>query len=197
MNKFTKWFLTIGAKFACEKWWPFWSNIRWHKAIRTNIEILDTDKVKTVSEARQLVSKVYKKFTWTKDGADQLWDSITPPPQNYQNYLDGEIKDDCDGFHSTIYHFLYNSDLECYLLSVIARGCSHCVLIFKLGKSWYVDDYDKVYNGFSTIEAAIEDYNTKYIQMYTTKSEVYYNSLTKFDYEKGKFKNQPFKEIKD
>lgn len=197
MNKFTKGFLGFFASIACKVWWPHWSNFRWRKSIRSNIEIPDEDKITSIEKAGQVARQVYKKFDYTADGFDELWDSIVPPPQNYQNYLDGCVKDDCDGFHSTMYHFMYNSNLESYLLSVIAFGVSHCVLLFKFDGLWHVNDYTTIHEGYNTPEEAISAYDEKYPKIYTNvKSEVFYNSLLKYNYEKGKFKNQKISELK-
>lgn len=180
-----------------KRWWVFWSNFRFRKAVRENIEILEEDKARTISEIKSLVKKLYKKFTWTKDGIDQLGDAVTPPPQNYKHYLNGELKDDCDGFHSLVYHCLHNSGIECYLLSVIALNSGHCVLLMKLNNKWRVIDYTDVYNGYDTPQEAIESYNKEYVALYTkAESEVYANSLTRYNYEIGKFKLVDAEELK-
>jgi hypothetical protein len=75
---------------------------------------------------------LYAKFDYTKDGIDQLGDSITPPPQNYAHYLQDTVKDDCDGFHSLMYHCVKKSGIECYLLSVVSNDGGHCVLVFNV-----------------------------------------------------------------
>ena len=197
MNNFTKKFLGFFTSLACKVWRVHWSNLRRCKAIRKNIKIPEEDKITSIEKAGQIARQVYKRFDYTADDFDDLWDSIVPPPQNYQNYLDGMIKDDCDGFHSTMYHFMYNSNLENYLLSVIALGSSHCVLLFKFGDMWYINDYTTIHEGYRTPSEAISAYDEKYPKIYTkAKSEVFYNSLVKYDYEKGKFKNQSIKKLK-
>ena len=193
-NFWTKLYGFLYMKVA-RYWWVFWSNIRFKKAIRHNVPIHLEDTVSDLAGARTLVKKLYKKFTWTADGIDQLGDAITPPPQNYQHYLEGELKDDCDGFHSLVYHCLYNSGFTCYLLSVIALGGSHCVLLFKSkNNKWYVNDYTRIYDGCDTPIDAINDYNKIFVTRYTVKSNVVANDVIIYDYNKKKLK---LKNIKD
>ena len=131
MKKFKTWLLKTFSPLANEFWWPIWSNIRWRKAIK-DCEILEEDKVNTVTEIRRLAKKLYAKFEYTKDGVDQLGDAITPPAQNYSYYLTGSVKDDCDGFHSLVYHCVSKSNIRCYLLSVVSNEGGHCVFLFNL-----------------------------------------------------------------
>lgn len=58
---------------------------------------------------------------------------MCPPPYNYERYLKGVLKDDCDGFHALVYHCLFNCDINCCLLAVESPKGSHCVLLFKYG----------------------------------------------------------------
>ncbi len=177
-----------------QMWWCFWSNIRFKNALRFDIETKDEDKAFNLKDIRELVSKLYNKFEWTEDGIDQLWDALTPPPQTYKHYLDGLLKDDCDGFHALVYHCLSSSDIECYLLTANTFSSGHCVLIFRLDNKWHVNDYSYVYKGFDTIEEAIEDYNLDFPKVYNTK-EVIYNGLVEYDYTKGKYKTTSIKKI--
>lgn len=167
-------------------WWTGWSNFRFRKALKDNV-LLDEDKVKNCAEIRRLLLRLYDKFNYTDDGVDQLFDAVTPPPQNYQYYLDGEVKDDCDGFHSLLYHCLAKSGIECYLLTVHPTKItsSHCVLLLKLNGLYRVIDYRTIYTGSSTAEEAIATYNEVYPKKYGTP-EVIYNSTIKYDYDKGK-----------
>jgi hypothetical protein len=195
--KIKKFFLKLFSPFANEVWWPNWSNRRWKNAIKY-VELKEEDKLEKLTKANItiLVKKLYKNFHWTADGITELWDSITPPAQNYQHYLDGELRDDCDGFHSLVYHCLHNNGIECYLLSAIAVGAGHCVLVFKLNDKWYVVDYSTVLNGYDTLQEAIDNYNIHYVDVYNAESEVVYNGLIQYDYQTGKFssvKNQLLK----
>ena len=174
------------AKWISSVWWTVWSTLRWRHAIRHNIGIAKEDRIDKFSDIGELLKRLMKHFDYTEDGFDQLWDSITPPPQVYQFYLDGVVKDDCDGFHSLVYHVLYNNSITCYLLSAVAYDGGHCILLFKYNDLWHVIDYTRIYEGHKTAEEAINAYNEIYPTKYKTKP-VAFNHLVGYDYEKGKF----------
>lgn len=177
--------------------WCWWSNIRFKNSERFSTFVNDIDIVSNLTEIKNLVSRLYNCFIWTADGIDQLGDAITPPPQNYKTYLEKPLKDDCDGFHSLVYHCLYNSGIECYLLTVnpAKMNQGHCILVFKLNDRWYVNDYKKVYNGFTNLQDAIDKYNSIYPERYKTEP-VAYNGLVKYSYEEGKFYRIDIENIK-
>ena len=186
----------FGAWFGTYVWWPIWSTIRFHKLQRADVPIAVEYMVCDLPEIQALLYKVNKKFIYTHDGPDQLWDAIVPPPQNYENFIAGEIRDDCDGFHSTVYHCLHRSGIRCYLLSVNAFFDGHCVLLFELDNKWYVADYTRYYGGCDTPKKAIELYNGIYKDWYNTKHEVVFNGVTEYDYEHRKFKGIRIKAVK-
>lgn len=171
--------------------WCLWSNIRFKNVERFDTKLLEIDRVASLNDIKTLVKRLYSCFIWTADGIDQLGDAVTPPPQNYKTYMNRPLKDDCDGFHSLVYHCLYNSGIECYLLAVnpAKMGQGHCVLVFKLNDRWYVNDYSKVYNGFTNLKDAIKNYNESYPIRYNTE-KVVYNGLIKYSYDSGKFSLQ-------
>jgi len=178
-------------------WWCFWSNIRFCKSIRKNIGIKNKFKnIKTVEDVLAVVFKLYPKFIYTKDGIDKLFDAITPPPQNYQYFINKSVKDDCDGFHSLVYHILYNNNINCCLLTANAINSGHCILLFKLNNLWYINDYNKIYGGNESIEKTILDYNKIYQNVYKSKS-VNFNALVKYNYDKGKFYKCSIKKIEN
>lgn len=201
-NKFINFFMTIATM-----WWVFWSNLRFKKAVK-HISVRDEDLIEGYDPVtvRKLAKSVYNKFDYTPDGFDKLWDAITPPTQLYKDYTEGNVKDDCDGFHSLLHYFLnWGCDKGeellkvggVYLLSVVARGGGHCVLVYKYKDKWHVVDYKNVYKGFDTIEEAVKDYNIIYKDKYKDiKSDVYYNALVDYNYDKGKFKRVKFKDVK-
>lgn len=195
--KFLVWLYKVFGKPLSDLWWINWSNFHWRKSIRHNIGICDEDNVETLEDIVALVKKLYQHFTWTADGIVELFDSMTPPPQNYQNYLDGHLYDDCDGFHALVYHCLYNSGFTCYLLSAVAVGSGHCILLFKDKEGlWHVNDYTRVYQGFKTPQEAITDYNETFRVRYKTKTEVCFNGLVSYNYEKGKFEKVNVSDLK-
>lgn len=177
--------------------WCCWSNFRFRKCERFSRSLQYIDTVTNLTEIRNLVDRLYDSFIWTADDITQLYDAITPPPENYKIYLEKPLKDDCDGFHSLIYHCLYNSGIECYLLTAnpAKMGDGHCILIFKYDDKWYINDYYRVYEGFSTAEEAIADYNPRYSERYKT-DEVVFNGVVKYDYVTGKFSRIELEELK-
>lgn len=192
MKEFLLWLI---AKIGNEWFWPAWSNFRWKKSVHGDVMIEEEEKIKTIPDIRRTACNIYSKFNYEEDGLDELGDSVVPPPQNYLNYKEGTLCDDCDGFHSTMYHFMHGSNIECYLLSVNAIGCGHCVILFKLDDLWRVCDYTSVTEGHSTAAAAISSYDEIFEKVYQTKSKVFYNGLTKYDYLDGKFKAQSIESL--
>lgn len=182
-------------------YWCHWSNLRFRKKERFNTEVKEEDQVKTVADIKALTKKLIKNFTWVEDGPDQLWDAILPPPEMYKSWVENKLTvGDCDDYHSLLYHCLHNCGMECYLLSVNAtKGDSgHCIMIFKLNDLWHVIDYGTVYNGFSTAQESIDNYNENYVKVYDCKpgAKVFFNGLVKYDYTKGKFKNSRVSKLK-
>ena len=183
--------------FANCIWWPFWSNIRWNSECKLEAQVEEAHLVKNLTEIKTLVKTLYTNFNWTADGADQLGDSICPPAYNYKRWQESVLKDDCDGFHSLVYHCLSASNIECYLLSVTHLKGGHCVLLFKYNGKWYVNDYTRVHKGFATAAEAIADYNTTYIKSYEQGKQKYlYNAIVSFDYKAHKFRTVKLKNLK-
>lgn len=182
-------------------WWITWSNHRWKDVERHNQEI---DKelfgykqlgIKTYLDVDILTNNVYKKFEWTRDGVDQLFDSICPPPYNYVRYKTGVLKDDCDGYHALMYHILHANGIECYLMSVADWLWGHCILLFKLDNKWYTMDYTTIHKGFENVEDSIKEYDEDYAKRCRRKY-LDTNGFVEYDYEKGIWKNKPRKELK-
>lgn len=183
-----KWLFKLFAPFANNVWWPLWSNFRWRKALK-QCEVKSEDIVDNLVKIKVLVKKLYSKFKWVADDLRDLGDSITPPAQNYSDYLNGLLEDDCDGFHSLVYHCLQASGVRSYLMSVVTDDMSHCVLVFNYKNKWYVNDYNKVYEGYATLKEAVEAYNISYLDCYCKDgSEVLYNAFIEFNYTTEKFK---------
>ena len=184
------------APFANEVWWPIWSNFRWRKVLK-DYPVAEEHMVKNLTETRALVKVLYNGFKWTADDIKDLGDSITPPAQCYKDFSDGLLEDDCDGFHSLVYHCLAKSGMRCYLLSVVSDNGGHCVLVFENKGKWYVNDYYKVYDGYATLKEAVDAYNIEYIKRYCKEgSEVVYNGFIEFNYQTGKFRSVK-KDLKD
>ncbi len=202
-------FLRICAKFFTRFWWVPWSNFRYRKEERYSI---DTDsqilaKIQNIvstsssqssicSNFSSLGSRFMKSFEYTKDGADKLWDAVCPPPFAYSQVRNSAganniFKDDCDGFHSLVYHYLHTAGIECYLMTVQAFPAGHCVLLFSINNSWYVWDYYSVYTKLAdstSLQSVVGNYNDLYRHLYSNvKTDVYCNCFLEYDYLKGKF----------
>lgn len=187
-------------KFLCylahKFWWIPWSNFRYRKVERYNIACNPEDRAYSELTIKNLADKMYGKFEYTKDGADKLWDAVCPPPYAYSTISKGEkLRDDCDGFHSLMYHCLNNGAIKPYLMTVNAKGSGHCVLLFHFDFKWYVLDYNTLYIGRYNLNKAIEKYNEDFVEKYKAKSKVYSNLFLRYDYTKGKFRlENPFKD---
>ena len=182
-----KFLLKLFAPFANEVWWPNWSNFRWRNALKEHT-VDEEHLVKNLTEVRALVKELYKKFKWVADDATDLGDSITPPAQCYKDFCNGLLEDDCDGFHSLVYHCLQASGIIWYLMSVDSDDGGHCVLVLENKDKWYVKDYNKVYSGHESLKEAVEEYNLEFIKRYCKEgSEVVYNGF--IEYKNGKFRS--------
>lgn len=177
------------CKLAHKFWWIPWSNFRYRKVERHNVACSPEDRAYSEDTIRKLASKMYGKFQYTSDGVDKLWDAVCPPPYAYSTISKGEkLRDDCDGFHSLMYHCLDNGAIKPFLMTVNARGAGHCVLVFYFDLKWYVLDYTTLYVGQYNLELAIESYNKTFKDKYGAKSKVYSNLFLKYSYNKGKFR---------
>ncbi len=180
--------------------WVAWSNFRFRKLERFNTEVDGKDKVKDINDIVNLVQRLYSKFKYTNDGIDQLFDAIVPPPETYKQYKEGLLKDDCDGFHSLVYHCLKASGIPCYLLVTSSVKAGHCTTVFKYKNLWYVCDYTGIYGSTKELYTTIEEFNQYFQEKYSKEKPVTYNAFIGYDYEKGKFKflnfNKTFKESK-
>jgi len=175
-------------------WWCWWSNTRFKNKKRKNTGVLSEDVVSNLDDIKLLTKKLKKSFTYTDDSYDQLWDAIVPPPQLYEDYVGGLVKDDCDGFHALLSYCLFNNKIYCCLLTANTPKDGHCILLFYFEKKWYVADYTKIYCGYETIEETIVEYNKIYKEVYKT-SNVVMNGLLKYDYDKQQFVKMNLKKI--
>ena len=164
-------------------WWTSWSNFRYRKTVKFYDVIAEEDKANSLAAIKLIARNIYKKFKYKNDTRADLYDAIVPPTQNYINYTNGIVEDDCDGFHSTLYYCLAKSDIECYLLTANTLGSGHCILLFSYKNEWYIDDYTTLYGGYAHAEVAIESYNKTYEKKYDGK--VIYNGLVKYNFTTG------------
>lgn len=190
--KWPNWIITIVNFF-----WCLWSNRRWKNAIK-EYPIQDEDTA-TKEDGKEIdrfydfltkeANRVYEKFHYTKDGIDQLGDAVRPPAQCYKDLVDGALKDDCDGFHSALYHIMTQENIPgpMYLASISARDGSkgHAILVGvdPLG-GWFAQDYTKTLNitVFNQVNMAKE------LQLYYSEhgyGENAYIQFYTYDKEKG------------
>ena len=183
------------CKIYCDYIRPLWSRIRWAKENRGNSSPIE--RVHSILDIKQLVKTLNKSFCYTMDDISEAFDSLKPPSMVYQSYVDGKFKDDCDGFHTCVYHILANSKVECWLLTLITKDImtSHTVLLFEFENKWYIDDYDYVHGGLDSVEEMVETYKNIFVKNYRTKPVIYINFL-KYDYVKGTFYNVKESEVK-
>ena len=209
--------IQLGCYIANKFWWIPWSNFRFRHEERFNVAVDDEFKIFDLTIGKQVTShntdnryrageilqglakKLYSKFEYTNDGADQLWDAVLPPPYAYKQFSNNEkYKEDCDGFHSLLLNCLHATGIPAYLTVVWARGSGHCVLVCHLGGFWYLVDYTNVYSVDGQLSELIEKYNEEFVKIYKgCKSKVLYNCFLGYNYKKGKFyMANPEKELK-
>lgn len=169
--------------------WVWWSNhyYKKHGAELHSTEIDPKDNVKDLQYVRWMVERLYKTFEYTKDSAELLGDAIIPPCEAYKKYKEGKLKDDCDGFHSLVYHCLKQSGFKTYLLTANTGKNGHCVTTFRYMGLWYVVDYNEIYGSCRRLEPSVQEFNDYYSKKYCNNKKVIYNALLEYDYEQGKF----------
>lgn len=109
-----------------------------------------------------------------------------PPVCAYRQIKTSKLRDDCDGFHAAMLHILTANNIECYLLTAVAIGGGHCILIFRFDNKWHILDYTRVYDAEEAAIEVINKYNEVYPKLYETKP-VFYNGIVQYNYKKGKY----------
>lgn len=167
----------------------FWSNLFWHiKKPKLDVEFRLCDykhKDETISEFLLKISKrLMEHFTYTHDGVEQLGDTTPPPPYAYYQFTLGDLADDCDGYHSALYHIAHMNNIECRLYTIISYSNSygHCVLAFKEDNIWKILDYRTIYTIFLANPHYAELTDNHYIQY----ARVYNYETNKFEITKEK-----------
>lgn len=188
--------IKLGCYIANKFWWIPWSNFRFRKEERHSIEVWKCHSITTMNDILKIAREMYKNFEYTNDGADQLWDAVCPPPYAYIKITaSGKLKEDCDGFHSLMYHILSCNNIPCYLTIVYAKKAGHCVLFFKYNEEWCILDYTSLFIGTS-LEDVLNHYNKSFVTKYSAKSDVLFNCFLGYNYKKGKYyMAKPEKEI--
>lgn len=144
----------------------FWSKIRW--CGKRKIKAVPcTESLTSLGDIRQMCKTVYRSFEWTMDDISELFDSFAPVEYLYNYYRDSEeaaekFKDDCDGYHSVIYHILTQCGYDAALLTIATSPISksHTMTLFKLDGKYYLVNYTSIIEYNTTdIQAIVDDYN--------------------------------------
>lgn len=182
--------MSIFCKLWLDYLKPFWSRIRWCRKRKIEAYPLQ-DHITETYTIQTMCSDVYRKFTWTMDDITQLGDSYAPVEYMYNQYVDSattgkKFQDDCDGFHSVIYHILTQNGYDCVLFTIATKPItkSHTMVIFKKDDCYYLINYTSVqkYTVGTTIQKIVDTYNATH----GLKKEHYWN-LHKYDYDKNIF----------
>ena len=139
--------------------WVMWSNLRWGKAKKIypllSIDLISKKDIHcsydVIKFCKEAATRIYSNFTWTDDGIDQLKDAIRPPAQCYSDAIDSHLNEDCDGFHSALYHIMSQTSLlelglKPYLLSITDRygRAGHCFFIARnIDGNIFIQDYNQ------------------------------------------------------
>lgn len=174
----------------------WWSNYYWKtfRAPRYSASITEKEKKKDTETIKEYIKRttdtVMKRFTYKHDGIDELGDSTPPPPEIYAQYADKnkeDFRDDCDGYHSCLYHFASQSGIDCRLVTILSNvnKYGHCVLGYtdEYGLQ-HIMDYRTDYTGDTLDDIIIEHYHD-------CTDGAWLVFETKYDYEKNKLVNIP------
>lgn len=142
-------------KYLFYPWWVWWSNIYWkYKKVNTTYPTLKEEFIPIDAYLFSTAEKLKKVFTYTKDGPEQLFDTVAPPAYIAKQYYENDIKDDCDGFHAGLLWFAHTKNIECYLIKVTStkNKYGHTMLLYNNGEKYRICDYTRFY----TIDKAKE-----------------------------------------
>lgn len=162
-------------KFLCKLWLdyikPVWSKIRWKKInsiLPTQTNLL---KAKSIRGIQEVCDTLYKHYRWKMDDVSELLDTYRPIGYLYNWYINSLnkdsiiVEDDCDGFHSIVYHILKSNNIQSCLLTIATRPItnSHTMTLFRYEGDIYLIDYNVLYkySADKTIQSIVDDYNTR------------------------------------
>lgn len=167
----------------------FWSLIRWNGKRK-----IDSEEVIEVNDnnLKTTLADIYSHYTWTMDDISQLGDSLRPAPYLYNWYLTAKasttnekVKDDCDGYHTIVYHILKNNGYNVALITVATKPItkSHTMTVIKDTNddgtvSYRVIDYKNI-KSYASLE--------EFVVNYTYTVRVW--SLDVYNYEARRFKH--------
>lgn len=179
-------------------YYPFylwWSNFFW-KVFKKSVYEMRLYEVDyfirdILAEIEMKANEVLERFHYKYDGIDELGDTMPPPAQMYYSFRClGKVKDDCDGFHASMYHILQKNAINSQLVRVssLVNMWKHCVVAFKLNGKVYVLDYNHIYAGNTLEEIVAEHYGEVTKHKYLIFTQTY-------DYKKHKYCDGSFKKI--
>lgn len=166
----------------------WWSNFFWRGYRKEyHLKYSDTIGEKNVVEfIADVAHRMFKKFKYKADGAEELGDTCPPPAEMYAEFCECDtFSDDCDGFHAGLYHVLWKNGIPCYLLSVISakNNYGHCVVAYEYDGKTYIQDYLDSYDG-----ASLSDVVQRFYMGRTGGKAMLY--AQDFDYTRGKYRNK-------
>lgn len=180
-------------RFFCKLWCdylkPFWSSIRWWSERKIEGKEVTEKVTNALTSVRSMCREVYSKFDWTMDDISQFFDSLRPCEYLYNWYKDSTreepLKDDCDGYHSLIYHILKSNGFDCCIFTIATNPIknSHTMTLYKYNDAYYLINYTSIRKYSNcTIQDIVDDYNKRN----GLKKEHYWNTQ-EYDYEKKCF----------
>lgn len=168
---------------------PSWSHFRWRDRLAGDTLPVPKNII-TRADIQSFLNECYPVFEWTMDGITQLTDSYRPLPYLYNEYYDAKkagggnkFKDDCDGYHTVVWHVLNYNSIECALITLVTKPFtkSHTMCAYKVKESgaakYYVVDYNSIKGPYKDLESFVDFY----------RLPVRYWQLDKYDYEKQMF----------
>lgn len=168
---------------------PSWSHFRWRDRLAGDTLPVPKNII-TRADIQSFLNECYPVFDWTMDDITQLTDSFKPLPYIYNEYYDAKkaggstkFKDDCDGFHSVVYHVLNANSIECALITLVTKPFtkSHTMCAYKATEGGRTVYYVIDYNWIRGVYTSLEDFVNAY------KLPVCYWQLDKYDYGNRKF----------
>ena len=168
---------------------PYWSRFRWRDRLAGDTLPVPKNII-TRADIQSFLNECYPVFEWTMDGITQLTDSYRPLPYLYNEYYDAKkaggaakFKDDCDGYHTVVWHVLNANSIECALITLVTKPFtkSHTMCAYKATEGGRTVYYVIDYNWIRGVYTSLEDFVNAY------KLPVRYWQLDKYDYEKQMF----------
>lgn len=139
------------------------------------------EKIYSIDDIKNIQQSLFKNFSYQKDFIDE----IHTPAQCYKDYFYNNFNDDCDGFHSALYHILSKNNIEQWLVTQIPKYMyGHTYIIFKFNSKYGIIDYTNVTYGITNRKDLIT-----IIKLYKYDSDYLAHYIWKWDYEKKKYVN--------